>query len=157
MAGRGPLTTCTDPFTGTRQIQLFQRPSSNLRAYLEYVDHLKKKYGSVSAYVQHQRLHWQDLAPTGDPPFTNAADFKILYNDWPYFIDEDITHLVVWTKFPIDEDDVSGEVTKAAEADIENFISRTFCSDRKNSVDRKQIIWFRNWKSLKSVHALGKP
>jgi hypothetical protein len=144
----------------TRQIQRFQRPSSRLRAYLEYVYHLKKRYGSISEYLQHQRLRWEELTPTGDPPFTNAADFKILYNDWPYYIDEDITHLVVWTKFPIEEDEVSGEVTESANADLENFITKTFCTDGNrpgSSMRREQIIWFRNWKSLKSVHALGKP
>ena len=74
-------------------------------------------------------------------------------------MDKDIKHLVVWTKFLLDEDEVTGEVRAETKAEIEGFIIRTFCSsdtDTVGRVNRDQIIWFKNWRSLKSVHALGK-
>lgn len=113
------------------------------------------------SFVRQERLRWDNTVPSGDEPFSNPADFKILYNDWPYFIDQDITHLVVWTKFLINEDERTGEVTGEAKAMIEEFIMRTFCSSSNDPeegakrMDRDQITWFKNWKSLKSVHELG--
>ncbi|KEF56098.1 uncharacterized protein A1O9_07679 [Exophiala aquamarina CBS 119918] len=101
---------------------------------------------------------WDDTTPSGDKAFSNPADFKILYNDWPYFIDENVAHLVVWTKFFIDEDEKNGEVTEAAKATIEALITRTFCSsnnDPSRKMERNQIVWFKNWRSLKSIHDLG--
>ncbi|KIX07870.1 uncharacterized protein Z518_02524 [Rhinocladiella mackenziei CBS 650.93] len=141
----------------TNRIHHFQRCSSHLRAYLEYTYQLKTRYGSVSSYIQHERLHWENITPSGDRPFSNPADFKILYNDWPYFLDEDIKHLVVWTKFLIDEDEATGDVAEGAKAEIEDFVTKTFCSRETGpggKVDRNQIMWFKNWRSLKSVHAL---
>lgn len=109
-------------------------------------------------FIQQKRLQWDDTTPSGDKEFSNPADFKILYNDWPYFIDENVTHLVVWTKFLIDEVETNGEVTEAAKAAIEAFITKTFCSsdnDPSGKMRRDQIVWFKNWRSLKSVHDLG--
>lgn len=136
----------------------FQRSSVELRLYLEYIYQLKRQYGSVLSYIQHERLHWESVAPSGDLPFTNATDSMIIYNDWPYYIDKDITHLVVWTKFPIDENEVTGEVMGQAKSEIDAFVTKTFCSGERPSglkMDRERIRWFKNWKSLKSVHALG--
>ncbi|KAJ5156127.1 hypothetical protein N7492_008930 [Penicillium capsulatum] len=77
-------------------------------------------------------------------------DICILYNDWPYGIDTDIIHLVVWTKFELADDPVSGELTAEARESIEAYVQRTFCS----RVAPAQVVWFKNWKSLKSVHAV---
>jgi len=112
----------------------------------------------VVSFIQQKRLQWDDITPSHNKEFSNPADFKILYNDWPYFIDENITHLVVWTKFLIDEDETTGEVTQAAKAAIESFITKTFCAAGPGSsrkMKRDQIVWFKNWRSLKSVHDLG--
>jgi hypothetical protein len=73
---------------------------------------------------------------------------KILYNDWPYGIDPDIVHLVVWTKFELDDDPVTGLCTDASKQQIEEYVQQTFASRVKEQV------WFKNWKSLKSVHAV---
>lgn len=54
-------------------------------------------------------------------------DFKILYNDWPYGVDTDIIHLVIWTKFQLEEDPATGDLTEAMREKIENYIQRTFC------------------------------
>ena len=54
-------------------------------------------------------------------------DIKILYNDWPYGIDKDIIHLVVWVKFPLEVDPTTDDLTPRAAAEIEAYIQRTFC------------------------------
>ena len=115
------------------------------------------------------------------------ADIKILYNDWPYAIDENIVHLVVWTKFDLEEDPITGELTPDARREIDQYVDRTFrarvAGDNVNisflfslpflfhsiplpsilcwyvfvfsaRLKRYQVIWFKNWKSLKSVHAV---
>lgn len=51
---------------------------------------------------------------------------KILRNDWPYGIDPRIVHLVVWTKFALREDPATGELTREARAEIDNFVERNF-------------------------------
>lgn len=81
---------------------------------------------------------------------TYIEDIRILYNDWPYGIDTDITHLVVWTKFELPDDPATGDLTAEAREAIERYVQATFCS----RVAPEQVVWFRNWKSLKSVHAL---
>jgi hypothetical protein len=141
----------------TNNIHHFHRSSSQLRGYLQYVHHLKKTFGSVLLYIQQERLKWDRITPSGDAPFCNASDYKILYNDWPYFVEKGIRHLVVWTKFVLEENPETGEVLPEVNQQIENFIRTTFCEGEEDErIPRERIIWFKNWKSLKSVHALGK-
>ena len=97
-----------------------------------------------------------------------SDDIKILYNDWPYGVDEKIVHLVVWTKFDLEDDPATDDLTPKARKEIDDFVDRTFCSrvSRENVGDMSlftsdvqlpyslQVIWFKNWRSLKSVHAV---
>jgi len=122
-----------------------------LRRYLQYIYDLKKSYGSVLSFVQHERLRWDTVIPSC-PPFVDSSDCSTLYNDWPYGIDKDIVHLVVWTKFLLEDDPKTDDLTPKARAEIEEFVERTFCAD--GGLLKEQVIWFKNWRSLKSVHAL---
>jgi hypothetical protein len=115
---------------------------------------LKKSYGSVLSFVQHERLQWSSDTPSGNPPFTDSSDYKILFNDWPYGIDEDVVHLVVWTKFHLEDDPATDDLTPKARAEIEEFVDRTFCDVANGGLEKERVIWFKNWMSLKSVHAL---
>lgn len=54
-------------------------------------------------------------------------DFKILYNDWPYGVDTDIVHLIIWTKFQLQEDPATGDLTEEMRENIEGYIQRTLC------------------------------
>lgn len=106
------------------------------------------------AFVQRERLQWDDTRPSGNPPFADSDDYRILYNDWPYGLEADIKHLVVWTKFPLEEDRETGDLRQGARDEVHAFVTRTFCG--AGGVDREQLVWFKNWRSLKSIHALGK-
>jgi hypothetical protein len=79
-------------------------------------------------------------------------DMKILFNDWPYGVDERIKHLVVWTKFELasDPEDPKGDLTPQARQEIDDFVDKTFVS----KCGRENTIWFKNWSSLKSIHAV---
>lgn len=133
-------------------INHFQRPPLELRRYLHFMFKLKQQYGSILTFVQQERLHWSSISPSLEAPFTNPSDYRILYNDWPYGIDTDITHLVVWTKFLLEDDPVTGLLTLEHHELVEKFVQKTFCGE--GGISRENVIWFKNWKSLKSVHAL---
>lgn len=113
---------------------------------------LKQEYGSVLTFIQQKRLYWESTSPSRSLPFTDATEYKILYNDWPYGLDRDITHLVVWTKFLLEDDPATGFLTTEYHSLIEDFVARTFCT--QDGISRDKLIWFKNWGSIKSVHAL---
>jgi len=64
---------------------------------MEFNYELKKKYGSVMRFILLERLGWgedaADVVSDGSR-FDGEADVKVLWNDWPYGIDERIVHLV---------------------------------------------------------------
>lgn len=105
-------------------------------------------------YVQQRQLQWKSVTPSAYQPFSDPSDYKILRNDWPYGIDTDITHLVVWTKFKFEVDPITDDLTATARSTIEDFIIRAFCDSRAGGLDRSEVIWFKNWTSLKSVDGL---
>lgn len=129
----------------------FDRVPSELRLYREYCAKLVREHGSIMNFVMRERLHWNDLSPSGEA-FTNPEDYKILYNDWPYGIDKRIVHLVVWTKFhlPADPSSDIGDMSSETRALVDDFVEQTFAS----KCGRENVIWFKNWAGLKSVHAV---
>lgn len=98
-------------------------------------------------FMLNVRLRWDDMTPSA-APFQEPSDTKILYNDWPYGIDADIVHLVVWTKFELEDDAETGLATPESRREIEAYVQRVF------GQKTKEFVWFKNWKSLKSVHAV---
>ncbi|CAM1506917.1 Fc.00g065580.m01.CDS01 [Cosmosporella sp. VM-42] len=134
----------------SNRLELFQRVPSELRRYLGYISSLVKTYGSVANFIFQERLGWsQPITPRG-VPFEYEDDIKILYNDWPYGIDPRIVHVVVWTKFELKSDPATGDLTDQARAEINDFVTRTF----QSRVPGDRVIWFKNWPSLTSVHAV---
>lgn len=78
-------------------------------------------------FVLNERLRWKDLTPKGGP-FVCPDDYKILYNDWPYGVSTSIIHLVVWTKFILEDDPLTDDLTIEARNRIDDFVNETFCS-----------------------------
>ncbi|KAK7425634.1 hypothetical protein QQZ08_007850 [Neonectria magnoliae] len=135
---------------GANRLDQFQRVPSELRRYKAYTFNLAKTYGSVANFVLNQRLQWSAPIQARGRPFEFDDDFKILINDWPYGIDPRIVHLVVWTKFDLQEDPDTGDLTDHARKEIDEFVTRTF----RSHVPDDHIIWFKNWRNLKSVNAV---
>ncbi|KAF2822433.1 hypothetical protein CC86DRAFT_329987 [Ophiobolus disseminans] len=134
-------------FVRIDRVDKFHRKPSELRRYRQFTHHLVKEYGSIMAFMLSERLKWNSLEAKGSP-FQHDCDIKILFNDWPYGIDPDIVHLVVWTKFELEDDPETGLSTPESREQIEEYVQRTFgekCRD---------VVWFKNWQSLKSVKAL---
>lgn len=74
----------------------------------------------------------------------------MLYNDWPYGIDDKIAHLVVWTKFDLPDDPATDRVAPETAKAIQEYVEKTFYP----RVKPEHVVWFKNWRSLKSVHAV---
>ncbi|KAH8603077.1 hypothetical protein B0O99DRAFT_647818 [Bisporella sp. PMI_857] len=132
------------------RLDAFQRKPSDLRRYLEYNWNLKREYGSVMTFVAEERLGWDCEGMQGKGGFEREENLKVLWNDWPYGIDERIVHLVVWTKFELEDDPKTGDLTDKARSEIQDYVDKTFSS----KVGKENVVWFKNWSSLKSVHAV---
>ncbi|KJZ78308.1 hypothetical protein HIM_02346 [Hirsutella minnesotensis 3608] len=134
----------------TNRLDLFERVPSHLRRYKAFTHALAKRYGSVADFILRERLQWsQPVVPKG-APFRHDSDWKIIHNDWPYGLDRRIVHLVVWTKFELEENGATGDLTDDARAEIDSFVSRTF----RSRLQPSQVVWFKNWSAIKSIHAV---
>ncbi|MCJ1457826.1 hypothetical protein MMC28_008195 [Mycoblastus sanguinarius] len=133
----------------TNRIDLFRRAPADHRRYLAFSHQLKKEYGSVMDFVAQKRLKWTEMKPRA-APFEDPDDITILYNDWPYGIDEKIIHLVVWTKFELEDDKEKDDLTPRMRREIDEYVDKTF----RSRIPPENIIWFKNWSSLKSIHAM---
>lgn len=55
-------------------------------------------------------------------------DLKILFNDWPYGLEQGIVHLVIWTKFELEEDPATGLLTESMWKKIDDYVEKVFRS-----------------------------
>lgn len=136
-------------FIRANRLDCFQRVPSDLRRYREYCAKIVEEHGSIMKFILAERVKWQNLDAKG-APFEDVDDYRVLLNDWPYGLDLRIKHLVVWTKFSLPEDPVTGDLTFAARQATDDFVTRTFSVP----CGRDRVIWFKNWASLKSIHAV---
>ena len=129
---------------------------------------MKATYGSITNFVCSQRLFWKPLpesSPETGPlfqcrspiPFANPSDYRILLNDWPYGITQDVTHLIVWSKVRLSVQKLEGYLTPESAALVKEFVQKTFverftASGEPNAPER--VLWFRNWTGLQSVRGL---
>jgi hypothetical protein len=58
--------------------------------------------------------------------------------------------LVVWVKFQLEEDAISGDLTDTARQQVNLYVDQTF----RAHVGAGNCTWFKNWASLKSIHAV---
>ncbi|KAI1003095.1 hypothetical protein K3495_g5108 [Podosphaera aphanis] len=134
----------------SNQLDRFSRRPSELRRYLEHNAQLSQRHGSILAYILSQQLGWREGERPSGGPFEQASDWKVLLNNWPYELEPDIVHLVVWTKFSLDEDEDTGDLTWEAKVTVQRFVDATFGSQ----VGEENVVWFRNWRSLKSIRGV---
>ena len=121
------------------RLELFERLPSDLRRYLAFTWKLRQDYGSVMDFILSQRLGWElPIMPGGGRPFEVEGDVKVLRNDWPYGIDGRIVHLVVWTKFVLEDDPETGDLTDVARGQIESYVRGAF-----DKVPRENVGFFR--------------
>lgn len=143
-------------------MSLLRRTPTDLLNYIRWTIGIQDTFGSVLNFIIHHRLHWKTNGFGSEGPFpysspilfSDNSDFKILLNDWPYGMEPDMVHLVVWTKTPIATDE-QGDPTPQSRQLIDDFIQITF----KDHIARGQypgdnVQWFRNrtkWQSVRSL------
>lgn len=114
------------------------------------------------AYLLNQRLFWEPLEDdTGAlrfhvqkaEPFADAADFKILRNDWTYGVEDGIRHIVVWIKqrLPVDE---KGALSAEGRRMVDGFVKREFRAKAGEMREGDKVMWFKNTTDLQSVRSL---
>ncbi|PVH98817.1 hypothetical protein DM02DRAFT_595362 [Periconia macrospinosa] len=131
------------------QFDKFHRMPSDLRKYRYFTHRLIKEYGSIMNYMVNERLKWTSMTPKGRA-FEFDEDTTTLPNDYPYAISPSISHYVVWTKFELPDDPVTGLCTEESYREIDEFVRKTF----GGRGGMEEVRWFKNWKALKSVHAV---
>lgn len=108
------------------RLDIFQRTPSDLRRYCAFNYKTKLKYGSIMNFILGNKLHWQHPIVADGRPFEKESDLKVKWNDWPYGVDPRIVHLVVWTKFALEDDLVTGDLTDAQRKQIDDYVETTF-------------------------------
>lgn len=62
----------------------------------------------------------------------------------------------MWTKFPLPSapDSALGDLSPSTRSAIDAFVTSTFVGEDDGKCAAENVLWFRNWAALKSVHAV---
>ncbi|KPM36256.1 hypothetical protein AK830_g10310 [Neonectria ditissima] len=138
-------------------LQVLKRKPSDLRRYMKWTSETKAQYGSMTQFLLDNRLPkvWgaPPFTPTSNTPFEDTSDYRVLINDWPYGLDPEIRHIVVWLRTGIPTDPETGDMTPESRALCAAFIKRYF-ADSLGPDGGDRVVWFKNWVALQSVRAL---
>lgn len=149
-------------------LDAFARLGAQTESYLAFKRLLKQQNLTVFRHIVTQTLGWRRLEEldgvkddkitveaSGDPIFTNPDDLKIVRNDFPYYFEDDVTHLCVWTKKKIESDPNSsiGDLSQETRNIIERYVDQTFVKGL--GIPRENLVWFRNWEALQSVKEIS--
>lgn len=150
------------------ELELFARSKSQIEKYHDFKKHLIGQGTTVFKHLVSNSLHWCDESEIAGLPdsqvtikrsdsglFENADDLKIIHNDFPYYLEDNITHLCVWSKQPIKSDpsSVLGDISPETRAVVEQYVCRKFVDQL--GIPRQDLVWFRNWEALQSVKEIS--
>lgn len=156
------------------ELELFSRSSEQTERYQAFKKQLRNRNISIFKYLLTHQLNWYKpedngnkdileiksdsqivIKPEGKALFENPNDLKILYNHFPYFFDDDVVHLCIWSKIPIPADPYSefGDILPATRKQVDQYIDRTIV--KKLGILWENLTWFKNWESLQSVKAIS--
>lgn len=149
-------------------LDAFARLEAQTESYLAFKRLLKQENLTVFRHIVTQTLGWRrseelegvkddkiTVESSGAPIFTNPDDLKIVRNDFPYYFEDDVTHLCVWTKRRIESDPESlvGDLSPETRDIIERYVDQTFVKGL--GIERENLVWFRNWEALQSVKEIS--
>ncbi|KAH8667635.1 hypothetical protein BGZ60DRAFT_528925 [Tricladium varicosporioides] len=141
----------------TNKLAVLKRTPSEISRYRQWTTETVAEYGSVVNYLLAHRLPkmWgtPPFTPLSSIPFEDPSDYRVLLNDWPYGFPQNITHMIVWTRTPIQTDSDRGDITPESRKLIEGFIERYFTNRLGHDAEHR-VIWFKNWVALQSVKTL---
>lgn len=138
-------------------LSVLKRKPSDLRRYMKWTAETKAQYGSMTKYLMAYRLpkSWgtPPFKPASNTPFADPSDYRVLFNDWPYGMTPNMTHIVVWSRTTIETDNEKGDLTPESRKVVVDFIERFFVQ-RLGPDGSDKVLWFKNWVALQSVRAL---
>ncbi|ORX90294.1 hypothetical protein K493DRAFT_318091 [Basidiobolus meristosporus CBS 931.73] len=76
----------------TDSVHLLRRSLNAERKYRDWIVKIKEEYGSTDVYVQQVALGWQD----SEGRTVKGPDYKFVPNDFPYNMEEGLSHWVFW-------------------------------------------------------------
>jgi Protein of unknown function (DUF3605) len=124
---------------------------------MKWTAETKAEYGSITQFLLINRLPkiWgtPPFTPISLVPFEDPSDYRVRLNDWPYGLQPDITHIVVWSRTIIPTDPETGDMTPSSRAIVQSFVQRYFTNSLGPGGDHK-VMWFKNWVALQSVRTL---
>jgi len=150
------------------ELEVFARLEPETEKYHAFKKLLKEQNTTVFKHLVVNSLRWRtaeqvrslkdaeiSVPASGDPLFTNASDLKIVKNDFPYYFEDDVVHLCVWSKRRIDSDPNSalGDLSSEMRELIEKYVQKTFVDWLQ--IPRENLVWFRNWEALQSVKEIS--
>lgn len=167
-----------DPFTWTQiqyivksnKLELFARNEEQFHKYYQFKNDLSLQGITLTDYVLKEELEWKQsdirsqVAATPDQEYStsqpqdlilyNDDDVKIIYNKFPYYLEDSVVHLCVWSKLTIPNDVNSpvGDISPLTKRIIERYLQKTFID---KGVSPDDILWFRNWSKLQSVRSVS--
>ncbi|KAL1920967.1 uncharacterized protein VTP21DRAFT_11602 [Calcarisporiella thermophila] len=115
------------------QVHLMKRSPSSQQEYNKFNARIRAEYGSLDAYVRKELLRW-DSGP---------KQYAFRVNDFPYALEPEIQHHVLWSPAPIDASTVKAIVDK--------------------ELPNREWVWFINpvkYQSIPSlfhVHIMSRP
>lgn len=162
----------------SNELEKFARSRLLTENYLRFKNKLEEDGTTVFKHLVSTELKWYDpkdnndlpwdavvtskmpdadivIKPKGNRLFECEEDVCILPNHFPYYFEQDIVHLCVWTKvrIPSDVDSPIGDISTFTREIIEEYIQKTFM--KYLDIDRSHLVWFRNWEALQSVKAIS--
>lgn len=153
----------------TNRLESFARSLDEARKYRSVKEELAKSHKSLYKRLLCLQLGWApkewyedpsvtddiDIKPKSSLLFHDSDDVKIVPNDFPYNFEASVTHLLAWTKVPIEGDplDPNEDISPKTRALIDLYVQKTFVEYL--GVSREDVVWFRNWRALQSVRQLS--
>jgi len=118
----------------------------------------------MTNFLLQEKLHWTPISPAASSgelefslknptPFANAADYKILINDWPYGLAPGIVHICVWLKMRLPVTCDTGDLTPSGRHLVQEFV-RTAFEEKLGVEGADKVLWFKNWTGLQSIRGL---
>jgi len=151
---------------GTNRIDKFRRSPSKAEEYQRFKDYLKSNNISSTAILLGEDLNWAKvdsnykiletyLDAKSDKLLNHKDDIKIILNKFPYNFEPNVTHLLIWTKVPIeaDPDCPKGDISSSTRKLINKYVQKTFVQGL--GIPPENIVWFRNWRALQSIKDLS--
>ncbi|KAG2732508.1 hypothetical protein G9P44_004925 [Scheffersomyces stipitis] len=140
----------------TNQLELFARSQAATDRYLKFKHDLKESKVNILDHILANEVRWdvEDLREEG-AIFADKSDLRIIHNRFPYYFEDDVSHLCVWSKvrIPTDPNSADGDITTETRNKINQYIEETFI--RPLGLTWEQVEWFKNWTSLQSVKSIS--